>query len=155
MLPHPQYPKKRSQLKFQDIPASCGTVLRHILLLMLTKQASSYSVNRSPLNSSCTIQAHRVLKPWRESQATSLVSQLSSPNWASIWLGLDDTDADLFIYCLCNMHAYRITMTLDIVGQPESEQCGQWLYQLQSVCNDLGVPWPQRNKLCQPRQLNS
>ena len=92
---HAQYPKKRSLLKFQDLPASCGTVNYAMMYLYYaySHKASWQSVYTSPFISR-TIQAHRVLKPWKESQATSSVSQLNSPNWASGWLGLDDTDAN-------------------------------------------------------------
>jgi len=37
-------------------------------------------------------------------------------------------------------YIYHYLDDFAIVGQPESERCGQWLNQLQSVCNDLGVP---------------
>ena len=41
----------------------------------------------------CTIQAHRVLKYWRETEASSLARN-SVASWRQAYLGLDNTDAD-------------------------------------------------------------
>ena len=40
-----------------------------------------------------TIQAHRVLKSWKETQATS-TRRDSTASWHQPYLGLDDTDAN-------------------------------------------------------------
>ncbi|XP_065906868.1 uncharacterized protein [Dysidea avara] len=72
---HPDYPKKRSLLRFENLPNG----------------SSSHTDAEAPFIAR-TIQAHRVLKSWKETQATS-TKRDSSKYWSTQWLGLDNTDA--------------------------------------------------------------
>ena len=90
---HPDYPKKRSLLKFENVPSECGTVNDAIMYLyyQYSHKASSHTNAEAPFITR-TIQAHRVLKSWKETQATSN-KRNSLKNWSTQWLGLYNTDA--------------------------------------------------------------
>ena len=114
---HTDYPKKRSLLQFKDIPTACTTVNHAMMYLYYaySSKASWMTVNQVPFITR-TIQAHRVLKSWNESQATTtkrysstsngkvwsmsrgVQSQSRQPTTSNLWdqpyLGLDDTDAN-------------------------------------------------------------
>ena len=61
------YPNKRSLLRFEDIRGVCTTVNHAAMYLFYY---SSYKVIKIPVSvDSRTIQAHRVLKYWREAEA--------------------------------------------------------------------------------------
>ena len=90
---HPDYPKKRSLLKFEDVPRACGVVnsAKMYLYYQYSHKASFYTDAQVPFFSR-TIQAHRVLKSWKETQATS-TKRYSGAYWNTQWLGLDNIDA--------------------------------------------------------------
>ena len=69
---HPGYPKKRSLLRFQNIPSGCKSVNHAMMYIyyVYSHKASFYTVDQAPFITR-TIQAHRVLKSWKETQATS------------------------------------------------------------------------------------
>ena len=91
---HIQYPKKRSSVRFEDVPSNCTNVNHAMMYLYYhySHKASWYTVSQSPFITH-TIQAHRVLKSWKETQATS-TSRDSTALWYQPYLGLDDTDAN-------------------------------------------------------------
>jgi len=90
---HTGYLKKRSLLKFEDIPRGDGPINYAMMYLyyQYSHKASFYSVYQAP-HISRTVQAHRVLKSWRETEATSSKRDHRSL-WGTPWLGLDDIDA--------------------------------------------------------------
>jgi len=90
---HPGYPKKRSLLRFGNVPSTCGVVnyAKMYLFYQYSHKASFYTDAQVPFISR-TIQAHRVLKFWRETQATS-TKRYSGAYWSTQWLGLDNIDA--------------------------------------------------------------
>jgi len=87
------YPKKRSLLKFEDIPRACSVVnyAKMYLYYQYSHKATSYTDAQAPFITR-TIQAHRVLKYWKETQATS-TKRYSGAYWNTQWLGLDNIDA--------------------------------------------------------------
>ena len=90
---HPGYPKKRSLLRFENIPTECKSVNHAMMYIyyMYSHKASFDSVDQVPFITR-TIQAHRVLKSWKESQATSIRRDFYN-NWDTQWLGLNNIDA--------------------------------------------------------------
>ena len=68
---HAGYRKKRSLLRFENIPSACKTVNFAMMYIYYSHshKARSQSVTQAPFISR-TIQAHRVLKSWNETQAT-------------------------------------------------------------------------------------
>ena len=90
---HIQYPKKRSLLRFEDIPSDCDNINYAAMYLYYSysHKASWLTVDEAPFITRA-IQAHRVLKSWKESEATS-TKRYSDCSWTKPWLGLDDTDA--------------------------------------------------------------
>ena len=96
--PHPGSSnlKKRSLLRFQNVPYGCGYVSRAIMYIyyMQSHNDSFYSVTQAPFITR-TIRAHRVLKSWKETQATS-TKRDSYNNWHTPWLGLNNIDASLY-----------------------------------------------------------
>ena len=112
---HPEFPKKRSLLKFEDIPSNCTTVNHAMMYIYYawSSKATWMSVTEVPFITR-TIQAHRVLKSWVETEATTTMRYSSTPNkvsriydrdvqlqenpndnlWHEPYLGLDDTDAN-------------------------------------------------------------
>ena len=91
---HVGYSKKRSLLRFEDIPNDCKTINFAMMYIYYSysHKASWQSVTQSPFISR-TIQAHRVLKYWNETQATYAIRN-GSDMWHTPYLGLDDTDAN-------------------------------------------------------------
>ena len=89
-----QFPKKRSLIRFEDVPSSCTNVNHAMMYIYYhySHKASWHTVSRSPFITR-TIQAHRVLKSWNETQATSKRRD-STALWHQPYLGLDDTDAN-------------------------------------------------------------
>ena len=89
-----QFQKKRSLLIFEDIPDDCETINFAMMYIYYSysHKASWQSVTQSPFISR-TIQAHRVLKYWNETQATYAIRN-GSDMWHTPYLGLDDTDAN-------------------------------------------------------------
>jgi len=90
---HPGFPKKRSLLRFEDVPSGCKFVThaKMYVYYKFSNKASFYSVNQVPFITR-TIQAHQVLKSWKESQATSTKSD-SRNYWPTSYLGLNNIDA--------------------------------------------------------------
>ena len=91
---HVLYPKKRSLIRFEDIPSSC-TKVNHAMMYLYyeySHKASWLSENEAPFITR-TIQAHRILKSWKETEATSSKRD-STTFWHQPYLGLDDTDAE-------------------------------------------------------------
>ena len=90
---HPGFPKKRSLLRFENVPSGCKSVSSATMFLyyVYSHKASYLSDAEVPFITR-TIRAHRVLKPWRESQATS-TKRDSYNYWQTQWLGLDNRDA--------------------------------------------------------------
>ena len=90
---HPSFPKKRSLLKFEDVPRACSVVnsAKMYLYYQYSHKASFYTDAQVPFITR-TIQAHRVLKSWKETQATS-TKRYSGAYWNTQWLGLDNIDA--------------------------------------------------------------
>ena len=90
---HPDYPKKRSLIRFENMPNGCTTVSHATMYLyyQYSHKFGSYTNVEAPFIAR-TIQAHRVLKSWKETQATS-TKRDSSKYWSTQWLGLDNTDA--------------------------------------------------------------
>ena len=91
---HVGYSKKRSLLRFEDIPNDCKTINFAMMYIYYSysHKASWQSVTAAPFISR-TIQAHRVLKRWNETQATRYIRSISD-KWDTAYLGLDDTDAN-------------------------------------------------------------
>jgi len=91
---HPGYPIKRSLVKFQDVPNSCNVVNHAMMYLYYwySHKASWQSTAQAPFITR-TIQAHRVYKPWKESEASTIKRGRRS-YWSQPYLGLDDTDAN-------------------------------------------------------------
>ena len=89
----PQFRKKRSLIRFEDIPSNCTYVNYAMMYLYYeySHKASWQSVTQTPFIIRI-IQAHRVLKSWSETQATS-IRRNSTEFWHQPYLGLDDTDA--------------------------------------------------------------
>ena len=91
---HLQYPKKRSLLRFENIPSGCTNVNHAMMYIYYSysHKASWHTVHQAPFITR-TIQAHRVLKSWQETQATT-TRRNSTASWYQPYLGLDDTDAN-------------------------------------------------------------
>ena len=105
---HPGYPKKRSLLRFENIPSGCKSVNHAMMYIyyVYSHKASFYTVDQAPFVTR-TIQAHRVLKSWKETQATS-TRRDSSYNWHTQYLGLNNIDAT----------SYPTGQTTIYAGQP-------------------------------------
>ena len=90
---HPGFPKKRSLLRFENVPSGCKSInyARMYLYYVYSHKASYQSDAQAPFITR-TIQAHRVLKPWKESEATS-TKRDSYNYWQTQWLGLNNIDA--------------------------------------------------------------
>ena len=77
---HPEYPKKRSLLQFEDIPSNCTTVNHAMMYIYYawSGKASWMSITEVPFITR-TIQAHRVLESWVETEATTTKRYSSTP----------------------------------------------------------------------------
>ena len=91
---HTEYPKKRSLLRFEDIPSDCKRVNQAMMYLYYSysHKPSWISVNQAPFITR-TVQAHRVLKSWKETEATT-TKRYNGASWKQPYLGLDNSDAD-------------------------------------------------------------
>ena len=90
------YPKKRTLIRFEDIPSACTNVnYANMYIYYSHSGAPSWlSVTQAPLIIR-TIQVHRVLKSWNETAATTTYrDRYSGAAWNQPYLGLDDTDAN-------------------------------------------------------------
>ena len=90
---HLGYPKKRSLLRFEDVPSGCISINEAIMYIyyVYSHKASFQTVDQAPFITR-TIRAHRVLKSWKETEATSTRRDMKN-NWQARWLELNDTDA--------------------------------------------------------------
>ena len=90
---HIDYPKKRSLLRFEDVPSECKSVSHATMFIyyVYSHKASSHTDAEAPFITR-TIRAHRVLKSWKQSQATSTKRDLYN-YWHTKWLGLNNIDA--------------------------------------------------------------
>ena len=90
---HPGYPKKRSLFRFENIPSGCKSVNHAMMYIyyVYSHKASFYTVDQAPFITR-TIQAHRVLKSWKETETTSSRRDFSY-NWYAQYLGLNNIDA--------------------------------------------------------------
>ena len=63
--------KKHSLLKFDDIPSRCKSVNHAMMYIYYvnSRKPNSYTVDQAPFITR-TIQAHRVLQSWKETEAT-------------------------------------------------------------------------------------
>ena len=91
---HVGYPKKRSLLRFEDISSACTNVnyANMYIYYSYSHKASWQSVTQAPFIAR-TIQAHRVLKSWNETEVTTIY-RYSGAEWDQPYLGLDNTDTD-------------------------------------------------------------
>ena len=91
---HPGHPKKRSLLRFQDVPRECRSVNHATMYIyyVYSHKASFYSDSQVPFITRI-IRAHRVLKSWKETQATSTERDSYYNYWDTPWLGLNNIDA--------------------------------------------------------------
>ena len=93
---HPQYPKKRFLVQFEDIPSTC----RHIqwakmyLYFWYAHKASWQSVKQAPYIQR-QLQVHQVKRSWSESQAT-ITNRFNGQRWSGSYLALDGTDAAVY-----------------------------------------------------------
>ena len=110
----PGYPKKRSLLRFEDVPTECKSVNHAMMYIyyVYSHKASFYTVDQAPFITR-TIQAHRVLKSWKESQATS-TRRDSYNNWHTPWLGLNNTDATCYLTGRSTVYANRASGFVEI-----------------------------------------
>ena len=111
---HHGYSKKRSLLRFQDIPSSCKSINHAMMYIHYSYsfKPSWYSVKQAPFISR-TIQAHRVLKSWNETTATR-TRRDTSYFWTRPYLGLDDTDADRCPTGYTTIHAHKPSGSVEI-----------------------------------------
>ena len=90
---HPDYPLKRSLMKFQDIPSDCSLPLQATLnIFFVYAHKASFKTDSEVPSFTRYITAHTVLKSWVESEATS-TKRSNWANWDEPWLNLG-TDAD-------------------------------------------------------------
>ena len=90
---HVGYPKKRTLVKFDDIPSSCTTIhwAKMYLYFWYSHKASFNTISEAPYIPR-PLQVHQVKEPWKESQATREY-RLSGVSWSKPYLGLDESDA--------------------------------------------------------------
>lgn len=91
---HPLYPKKRSLLKFENVPRACETVnfATTYLYYAYSSKPTWLTDDQAPFINRI-IQAHRVLKYWKETEATT-TKRYSGASWHKAYLGLNDIDAN-------------------------------------------------------------
>ena len=91
---HPDYPKKRSLIQFQDIPANCRHIHQAKMYVHFAycHKASWLTPQQVPFITR-KIQVHCVKKPWVQNEVTSAYRQ-NGVRWSRPWLALDGTDAD-------------------------------------------------------------
>ena len=90
---HPQYPKKRFLIQFENIPSTCRSIqwAKMYVYFWYAHKASWQSVQQAPYIVR-QLQVHQVKKSWSESQAT-VSYRLSGQRWSRSYLALDGTDA--------------------------------------------------------------
>jgi len=129
---HPGYPKKRTLIQFENIPSSCHTVNYANMYIYYTQsyRVSSVSDAVAPFITR-TIQAHRVLKPWTETQVTSSKRDNYS-KWSKQYLGLDDTDANDCPTGSVNIYAHRPAgyVEIDVTSAAKGWKAGKPNYGL-------------------------
>ena len=103
----PDYPKKRSLLRFEDVPSGCKSINEAIMYIyyVYSHKASFHTVEKTPFITR-TIRAHRVLKSWKETEATSTRRDFNN-NWDAQWLELNDTDATACPTGQTTVYVYR------------------------------------------------
>ncbi len=91
---HPQYPKKRFLIEFENLPSrGCKFVkwAKMYVYFWYAHKASWQSVQSVPYIER-DLAVHQVKKPWKEYEVTSINSQSGAP-WSQPYLALDDSDA--------------------------------------------------------------
>lgn len=93
---HPDYPNKRSLVKFENLPLSCPAhkivSAKMYLYYVYAHKASWHPITKTPFIPRY-IQVHLVKKSWNEYQATSS-KRSSYAYWSKQYLGVDNTDAE-------------------------------------------------------------
>lgn len=110
---HPQFPKKRFLVKFEDLPKSCSRDsikwAKMYLYFVYAHKASSHTPQLTPdIDRPLTV--HMVKKDWTESQATTtyrLDYGWHRFTWGTPYLGLDDVDAQSQYQDRVTMYAQR------------------------------------------------
>ncbi|XP_031563441.1 uncharacterized protein LOC116298980 [Actinia tenebrosa] len=107
---HPQYPKKRSLVQFENLPLECPVHkirwAKMYLYFAYSHKASGHTVIQTPYISR-PIQVHLVKKAWAESQATS-VRRLNGINWSQPYLDLNNNDAEATPQdCATTIYSFR------------------------------------------------
>ena len=129
---HPGYPKKRTLIQFNDIPNSCQTVNYANMYIYYTQsfRVNGLSDSVAPFITR-TIQAHRVLKSWNETQVTSSKRNNYS-KWSKQYLGLDDTDANDCPTGSVNIYAHRPAgyVEIDVTSAAKDWKAGKPNYGL-------------------------
>ena len=90
---HVGYSKKRTLVKFEDIPSNCTAIhwAKMYLYFWYSHKASFNTISEAPYIPR-PLQVHQVKEPWKESQATREY-RLSGVSWSKPYLGLDESDA--------------------------------------------------------------
>ena len=93
---HVGYPKKRTLVKFDNMPSSCTNIqcmqwAKMYLYYWYSHKASFDTVSEAPYIPR-PLQVNQVKEPWREKQATR-DNRLSGVPWNKPYLGLDGSDA--------------------------------------------------------------
>ena len=85
---HPQYPKKRFLVQFENLPSSCTSIkwAKMYLYFVYAHKASWQSVYTAPYIER-DLQVHQVKKSWSEYQVTS-TDRRSGVRWSQPYLGL-------------------------------------------------------------------
>ena len=129
---HVGYPKKRSLLRFENIPKACKTInyASMYIYYSYSHKASWQSTAKAPFISR-TIQAHRVLKSWSETQATQYKRDASN-KWQTPYLGLDDTDANDCPTGHTTIHTFRPAgyVEIEVTSAAEDWKAGKPNYGL-------------------------
>ena len=130
---HPQYPKKRSLLRFEDVPRTCKTVNHATMYLYYrySHKPTSMPVAEAPFITR-TIQAHRILKYWKETEATT-TKRHDGASWSSTYLGIDGTDADYIPTGETTIHA---GMPAGFVGIEVTSAVKGWKA---GICRNYGL----------------
>ena len=93
---HPDYPNKRTLVKFENLhrycPASKVVSAKMYLYYVYAHKPSWHPITRTPFVPRY-IQVHLVKKSWNEHQATSS-KRSSYTYWSTRYLGLDNNDAE-------------------------------------------------------------
>ena len=91
---HPQYPKKRILIQFQDIPETCKNVTSAKLHLHYWySHKASWQTDAQAPHIQRTVQVHQIKKSWSETAATTIKRDATN-NWSKPYLAIDGNDAD-------------------------------------------------------------